>query len=70
MPSLTKPLNAIGLFALFAALFCCPAGLLAADEYTGQFVPELEPERGNLDKVVFQPATGRLNFKLPALDAG
>ncbi len=40
--------------------------IFAADEYTGQFATELEAERENLDKVVFQPATGRLNFKLPA----
>lgn len=52
-----------GLLVLF---FLFPASILAADEYTGQFVAELEAERENLDKVVFQPATGRLPFQLPA----
>jgi thiol-disulfide isomerase/thioredoxin len=42
-----------------------PAALLAADEYTGQFMLELEADQENLDKVVFQPATGRLPFNLP-----
>jgi|GEM_PF-468960 len=57
---------ALTTFALLIMLCLGPPYLMAADEYTGQFVMELEPDRENLDKVVFQPATGRLNFKLPA----
>ena len=57
-------LGTLGLFFLFFT------PLLAADEYTGQFAAELEADRENLDKVVFQPATGRLPFQLPtALDS-
>lgn len=66
MLSLAKPQNMVGFFVLFTTLFFCPTALFAADEYAGQFVMELEPDRENVDKVVFQPATGRLNFNLPA----
>lgn len=52
----------LGTLVLF---FLFSAPILAADEYTGQFATELEADRENLDKVVFQPATGRLPFKLP-----
>ncbi len=57
-----KTSSVIGL--LLALLFTSTA-IFAADEYTGQFATDLEPAQENLDKVVFQPATGRLNFKLP-----
>ena len=56
---------------LVYCLLCClfsmsPVVAYAADEYTGQFAEELEPNRDNLDKVVFSPANNQLNFKAPA----
>lgn len=54
------------LLGLVIFLLGSSSTVFSADEYTGQFATELEAERENLDKVVFQPATGRLPFQLPA----
>ena len=52
------------LIGLFFVLLFTSVATFAADEFTGQFATELEAERENLDKVIFQPAKGRLNSKL------
>lgn len=70
MLSLIKPHTKIACLVFLTLCFCAVI-TFAADEYTGQFAVELEADRENLDKVVFQPATGRLNFSLPkTLDSG
>lgn len=66
MFSVNKPQRLNRILFLLAASFLLSSPLFAGDEYTGQFVPELEPERDNLDKVVFQPVAGQTIVKLPA----
>lgn len=50
-------------FLLLIILLMNPA-VLAGDEYTGQFVMELAPDRENLDQVVFQPVRDPAKYKL------
>ena len=66
MFSFTKSQRLQRILFLLTASFLLSSTLFAGDEYTGQFVPELEPDRDNLDKVVFQPAAGQTIVKLPA----
>ncbi len=63
MRNVTKRLRPLWLLVVSLVLFSV---VYAADEYVGQFDSALEPNRDNLDKVVFQPVNGSLNFKLPS----
>ena len=52
------------LLLLPAVLLLAASGVYAGDEYTGQFVMELMPDRENLDQVVFQPNGDLSKYKL------
>jgi thiol-disulfide isomerase/thioredoxin len=62
------PVNFISLMprllTLIFTLTMMLAAVQAADEYTGQFVMELAPDRENLDQVVFQPASDLAKYQL------